>query len=191
MLNTYMAYTLQNMMSGDWIEGKRLSVNNFNNNFIEQFVDCVIELHSQDFEKTDIKLMQSVVDNLEHVDTFVTDSISEYNTIKENLQYNTKIHGDIWAGNIIVDSKGNFAGLIDWDNLQIGDIHWELRTIRRWIGWDGLDKLIDKYNSKTNLKLKKENIVILDKISLCHSRQLNKFRKSVFTEYIKRYPDGF
>jgi len=191
MLNTYMVYTLQNMMSGDWIEGKRLSVNNFNNNFIEQFVDCVIELHSQDFEKTDIKLMQSVVDNLEHVDTFVTDSISEYNTIKENLQYDTKIHGDIWAGNVIVDSKGNFAGLIDWDNIQIGDIHWELRTIRRWIGWDGLDKLIDKYNSKTNLKLKKENIVILDKISLCHSRQLNKFRKSVFTEYIKRYPDGF
>ena len=85
MLNTYMAYTLQNMMSGDWIEGKRLSVNNFNNNFIEQFVDCVIELHSQDFEKTDIKLMQSVVDNLEHVDTFVTDSISEYNTIKEKF----------------------------------------------------------------------------------------------------------
>jgi|TARA_B100000073_G_C23714731_1_gene565540 aminoglycoside phosphotransferase (APT) family kinase protein len=191
MLNTYMVYTLQNMMSGDWIEGKRLSVNNHNDNFVEQFVDCLIELHSQDFKKTDIKLMQSVVDNLEHVDSFVTDAISEYNTIKEHLQYNTKIHGDIWAGNVIVDSKGNFAGLIDWDNLQIGDIHWELRTIRRWIGWDGLDKLIDKYNSKTNLKLKKENIVILDKISLCHSRQLNKFRKSVFTEYIKRYPDGF
>ena len=185
-----MVHTLQNMMSGGWLEGERLSVYNYNDNFIEQFVDCIIELHSQNFEKTNIKLMQSVVDNLEHVDSFVTDAISEYNTIKENLQYNTKIHGDIWAGNVIVDSKGNFAGLIDWDNLQIGDIHWELRTIRRWIGWEGLDKLIDKYNSKTNCKLNRKNIVILDKISLCHSRQLNKFRKSVFTEYIKRYPDG-
>ena len=186
-----MEYTLESMMSGDWIPGQTLTRTNFNEDFIEQFAECVIELHSQEFEKTDTKLMQTVVDNLEHVDSFVTDAISEYNGIKEDLHYNKQLHGDIWAGNIIVDSAGNLAGLIDWDNKQVGDPHWELKNIRRWIGWNGLDKLIDKYNNKTDFKLKREYIVILDKISMCHSRQLNNFHKSVFTEYIKRYPDGF
>ena len=186
-----MTYTLHHMMSGNWLEGQTLSLNNFNKKFIDQFVDCVVELHSQEYEKTNIKKMQSVVDNLEHVDSFVINAIKEYNNIKDNLHYDTQLHGDIWAGNIIVDKKGNFVGLIDWDNKQVGDIHWDLKNIRRWIGWDGLKLLIDKYNSKTNKNIKEEYIVVLDKISMCHSRQLNKFRKSVFTEYIKRYPDGF
>ena len=50
-----MTYTLQHMMSGNWLEGQTLTLNNFNNKFIDQFVDCVVELHSQKFEKTDIK----------------------------------------------------------------------------------------------------------------------------------------
>ena len=110
-------------MSGNWLEGQTLTLNNFNNKFIDQFVDCVVELHSQKFEKTDIKRMQSVVDNLEHVDSFVINAVAEYNNIKENLHYDTQLHGDIWAGNIIVDSKGNFVGLIDWDNKQLSLIH--------------------------------------------------------------------
>ena len=200
MLNSYMNYTLQNMMSGEWLEGETLTRGNFNKSFMDQFVDCVIELHSINFKQAkefgfynsaNDRKMQIVVDNLEGIDSFTSDAISEFNQIKEDLYYNTLIHGDIWAGNIIVDDVGNLAGLIDWDNKQVGDPHWDLRNIRRWIGWNGLDKLIDKYNSKTDFKLKREYIVILDKISMCHSRQLNKYRKSVFTEYIKRYPDGF
>lgn len=199
MLNSYMDYTLQNMMSGDWLEGETLTKSNFNDNFIDQFVDCVIELHSIDFQQAkkfgfynsaNDRKMQIVVDNLDGIDSFTLDAISEYNQIKEDLYYNTLIHGDIWAGNVIVDNVGNFAGLIDWDNKQVGDPHWDLKNIRRWLGWEGLDKLIDKYNSKTDFKLKRDYIVILDKISMCHSRQLNNYRKSVFTEYIKRYPDG-
>lgn len=194
-----MDYTLQNMMSGDWLEGETLTKSNFNDNFIDQFVDCVIELHSIDFQQAkkfgfynsaNDRKMQIVVDNLDGIDSFTLDAISEYNQIKEDLYYNTLIHGDIWAGNVIVDNVGNFAGLIDWDNKQVGDPHWDLKNIRRWLGWEGLDKLIDKYNSKTDFKLKRDYIVILDKISMCHSRQLNNYRKSVFTEYIKRYPDG-
>ena len=194
-----MDYTLQNMMSGEWLEGETLTKSNFNDNFIDQFVDCVIELHSIDFQQAkefgfynsaNDRKMQIVVDNLDGIDSFTLDAISEYNQIKEDLYYNTLIHGDIWAGNVIVDNEGNFAGLIDWDNKQVGDPHWDLKNIRRWLGWEGLDKLIDKYNSKTDFKLKREYIVILDKISMCHSRQLNNYRKSVFTEYIKRYPHG-
>lgn len=194
-----MDYTLQNMMSGEWLEGETLTKSNFNDNFIDQFVDCVIELHSIDFQQAkefgfynsaNDRKMQIVVDNLDGIDSFTLDAISEYNQIKEDLYYNTLIHGDIWAGNVIVDNEGNFAGLIDWDNKQVGDPHWDLKNIRRWLGWEGLDKLIDKYNSKTDFKLKREYIVILDKISMCHSRQLNNYRKSVFTEYIKRYPNG-
>ncbi len=199
MLNSYMDYTLQNMMSGEWLEGETLTKSNFNDNFIDQFVDCVIELHSIDFQQAkefgfynsaNDRKMQIVVDNLDGIDSFTLDAISEYNQIKEDLYYNTLIHGDIWAGNVIVDNEGNFAGLIDWDNKQVGDPHWDLKNIRRWLGWEGLDKLIDKYNNKTDFKIKREYIVILDKISMCHSRQLNNYRKSVFTEYIKRYPHG-
>tara|TARA_B100001564_G_scaffold344623_1_gene342389 strand:+ start:788 stop:1375 length:588 start_codon:yes stop_codon:yes gene_type:complete len=194
-----MDYTLQNMMSGEWLEGETLTKSNFNDNFIDQFVDCVIELHSIDFQQAkefgfynsaNDRKMQIVVDNLDGIDSFTLDAISEYNQIKEDLYYNTLIHGDIWAGNVIVDNEGNFAGLIDWDNKQVGDPHWDLKNIRRWLGWEGLDKLIDKYNNKTDFKIKREYIVILDKISMCHSRQLNNYRKSVFTEYIKRYPHG-
>ena len=100
MLNSYMDYTLQNMMSGDWLEGETLTKSNFNDNFIDQFVDCVIELHSIDFQQAkkfgfynsaNDRKMQIVVDNLDGIDSFTLDAISEYNQIKEDLYYNLSL----------------------------------------------------------------------------------------------------
>jgi len=178
-------------MSGQWIDGETLTSSNYNDNFITQLAECIASLHTSEVGIEGNRLVHHIVEYLDPVDDFTQTACKEFWDIEENLYYNTILHGDIWAGNIIVDPKGNFAGLIDWNNKQVGDAHWDLRTIRRWIGWRGLDSLINKYNSLTGCnKLNKDYIVILDKISLCHSRQLHNFRKSVFTDYIKRYPNA-
>jgi thiamine kinase-like enzyme len=190
MVNSSMEYSLKQMMNGEFIEGEILSKTNFNSNFIDQLAECIVQIHKEEFKPSSGLLMQTIVEGLDIVDSFTEIAVKEFWDIKDNLKYDTCLHGDIWAGNVIIDSKGNLAGLIDWDNKQVGDPHWDLRAIRRWIGWEGLDRLINKYNNLTNIELKQDYIVILDKISICHSRQRTRFRKSVFTEYIKRYPNA-
>jgi aminoglycoside phosphotransferase (APT) family kinase protein len=110
------------------------------------------------------------------------------------------LHGDLWRQNILVDQKGNLNGLRDWESLSVGDPHWDFRMIRRWIGWNGLDKLLFLYNCSVNRMCKLEYIKILDKISICNSIKIRQERGLLrhdkpdaierFEEYKKIWPNN-
>ena len=67
--------------------------------------------------------------------------------------------------------------------------HWDFRMIRRWIGWDGLDILLFYYNASTGFECKREYVEILDKVSLCNSREIRSFDNELFNNYINGWPD--
>ena len=115
-------------------------------------------------------------------------AIAEYYEIQPNLQHTAYLHGDIHGENVIVDDKGNLEGLIDWEHAAVGDPHWDFRMIRRWIGWDGLEQLLFYYNATTGLQCKLKYIKVLDKISLCNSRQIQTPPIPMFNEYIRVWP---
>jgi len=85
-------------------------------------------------------------------------------------------------------AQNDSVGLIDWEHTDVGDPHWDFRMIRRWLGWDGLEELLFHYNANTGLKCRREYIEVLDKISLCNSRQIRSFTDPLFNEYIKVWP---
>ena len=194
--------SLDEMIKGAWIEGEEL-LDDFGKKtvgpkFIEQLADFLAELHKSSYEERRPFAMWSVVEGLvswDDKDRFCEDALCDFYAIKSNLTGKVSLHGDLWRQNILVDKEGNLNGLRDWEALSIGDPHWDFRMIRRWIGWEGLDKLLFLYNCSVNWNCKREYIEILDKISLCHSLRIRKERGllrhdkfnaiEIFENYIK------
>ena len=183
-----MVYDLLDMITGEWLEGETLTRDNYGKNFISQLADLMVEIHTTKVPNYKVIDIQSVVGGLIQVDSFVHDCLLHWNnTLRYNLNQSVFLHGDIHAGNTIVDD-GNLQGLIDWEHCAYGDPHWDFRMIRRWIGWDGLDELLFYYNCSTGFQCKREYIEMLDKIALCNSRQIRNFEDKLFDDYIKVWP---
>ena len=184
-----MVYTIPEMMSGQWLEGEVLTRDNYNDKFIGQLADLIVAIHGIVTQSPRIPKMQGIVDGLEQWDNFTKQAVEEYYGIRSELKHTAYLHGDIWAENVIVDDDGNLVGLIDWEHADVGDPHWDFRMIRRWLGWDGLEELLFLYNANTGLQCKREYIEVLDKISLCNSRQIRTWPSSyLFNQYIEDWP---
>ena len=176
--------SLDYMIKGGWIEGEQLR--NPGSEFIEQLANLLVELHSlphgPDFATYDDipeSNMRDVVEDLVNWferDTFCEDALYDFYAIKNNLDKRFYLHGDLWRQNILVDKKGNLNGLRDWESLSYGDPHWDFRMIRRWIGWEGLDKLLFLYNCSVDWNCNRTYIDILDRISICNSIKIRKER---------------
>ena len=176
--------SLDYMIKGGWIEGEQLETPG--SNFIPQLADLLAELHSvphgPDFATYDDipeSNMRDVVDALvdwKEKDTFTEDALYDLYAIKRNLDKRFYLHGDLWKQNILVDEEGNLNGLRDWESLSYGDPHWDFRMIRRWIGWEGLDKLLFLYNCSVDWHCNRTYIEILDRISISHSIRIRKER---------------
>ena len=183
-----MVYTIPEMMSGQWLEGEVLTRDNYNDKFIGQLADLMVDIHVIVTQSPRIPKMQGIVDSLEQWDNFTKQAVEEYYGIRSELKHTAYLHGDIWAENVIVND-GNLVGLIDWEHADVGDPHWDFRMIRRWLGWDGLEELLFLYNASTGLQCKREYIEVLDKISLCNSRQIRTWPSSyLFNQYIQDWP---
>ena len=177
--------SLNEMIDGAWIEGEQLTKPG--SKFVEQLADLMNELHTMwgmdEYMENALYRkewilndMHDMVYALEPVDDFTENAILEFHEIKHELNKYVPIHGDLWRQNIRVDESGNLTGIIDWDRKSLGDPHWDFRMIRRWIGWDGLDKLLFLYNCSTGFNCKREYVEVLDKISLCHSLRIRRER---------------
>jgi len=176
--------SLDYMIKGGWIEGEQLR--NPGSEFIEQLANLLVELHSlphgPDFATYDDipeSNMRDVVEDLVNWferDTFCEDALYDFYAIKNNLDKRFYLHGDLWRQNILVDKEGNLNGLRDWESLSYGDPHWDFRMIRRWIGWEGLDKLLFLYNCSVDWNCNRTYIDILDRISICNSIKIRKER---------------
>jgi len=176
--------SLDYMIKGGWIEGEQLR--NPGSEFIEQLANLLVELHSLphglDFATYDDipeSNMRDVVEDLvnwKEKDTFTEDALYDFYTIRNNLDKRFYLHGDLWRQNILVDEEGNLNGLRDWESLSYGDPHWDFRMIRRWIGWQGLDKLLFLYNCSVDWNCNRTYIDILDRISICNSIKIRKER---------------
>ena len=176
--------SLDYMIKGGWIEGEQLR--NPGSEFIEQLANLLVELHSlphgPDFATYDDipeSNMRDVVEDLvnwKEKDTFTEDALYDFYTIRNNLDKRFYLHGDLWRQNILVDEEGNLNGLRDWESLSYGDPHWDFRMIRRWIGWQGLDKLLFLYNCSVDWNCNRTYIDILDRISICNSIKIRKER---------------
>ena len=198
------------MINGCWLKGSPMSKREQSEEFINDLANLLIEVHAIKPENLiphqygSALSMIAVVDKLEKTMDwcgikpvhFCRQSVNEFREIQHNFTNTTFIHGDLWYKNVIVD-KGILQGLIDWDKAQFGDPHWEFKMIRRWIGWDGLERLIFKYNASTGANLKTDYIRVLDKIALCHSYNL-RVRKpnrdkpvSVIQGYIQHWPESW
>ena len=196
------------MISGGWIDGQHMEKRNESQEFISDISDILVQIHKLGlkyivfaFPHINESIMHGTVDRLRkhpppNNEKFCEDAIKEFDGIKDTLSANTFIHGDLWYKNIIVKDKV-VQGFIDWDKKCIGDPHWELRMIRRWIGWDGLKLLIFHYNCSTGSKLSIDIIRTLDKIALCNSYN-ERIRKpnpdkpvSVIQGYIQHWPESW
>ena len=176
--------SLDYMIKGGWIEGEQLR--NPGSEFIEQLANLLVELHSlphgPDFATYDDipeSNMRDVVEDLVNWferETFCEDALYDFYAIKNNLDKRFYLHGDLWRQNILVDKEGNLNGLRDWESLSYGDPHWDFRMIRRWIGWEGLDKLLFLYNCSVDWNCNRTYIDILDRISICNSIKIRKER---------------
>ena len=176
--------SLDYMIKGGWIEGEQLR--NPGSEFIEQLANLLVELHSLphglDFATYDDipeSNMRDVVEDLvnwKEMDTFTEDALYDFYVIRNNLDKRFYLHGDVWRQNILVDEEGNLNGLRDWESLSYGDPHWDFRMIRRWIGWQGLDKLLFLYNCSVDWNCNRTYIDILDRISICNSIKIRKER---------------
>ena len=196
------------MINGVWIDGQHMEKRNESQEFISDISDILVKIHTlslkyivYSFPHINESLMHETVDRLRkhpppNNEKFCEDAIKEFDEIKDTLSEDTFIHGDLWYKNVIVkDDK--VQGLIDWDKKCVGNPHWELRMIRRWIGWAGLKRLIFLYNCSTGNQLNFDKIKTLDKIALCHSYNL-RLRKpnpdkpvSVIQGYIQHWPESW
>lgn len=176
--------SLDYMIKGGWIEGEQLR--NPGSEFIEQLANLLVELHSlphgpdfatyDDIPESNMRdVVEDLVNWLER-DTFCEDALYDFYAIKNNLDKRFYLHGDLWRQNILVDKEGNLNGLRDWESLSYGDPHWDFRMIRRWIGWEGLDKLLFLYNCSVDWNCNRTYIDILDRISICNSIKIRKER---------------
>jgi len=199
-----MAYTLLAMMKGYWLEGNVFRGITYRNTFIKDLAFLLDELHQYPYsEEYESSNMFSIVRNLvlngdKYIKKFTEETISEFREIESELTGKVLLHGDLHGKNIIVNSNNNFQGIIDWENMCIGDPHWEFRKIRCYIGWQGLEKLLSYYNGNCNL----EYIKILDKVALCHSLQLRQnpdlYPKNndspdiagTYEKYIRKWPEN-
>ena len=176
--------SLDYMIKGGWIEGEQLR--NPGSEFIEQLANLLVELHSlphgPDFATYDDipeSNMRDVVEDLvnwKEKDTFTEDALYDFYTIRNNLDKRFYLHGDLWRQNILVDEEGNLNGLRDWESLSYGDPHWDFRMIRRWIGWEGLNELLWRYNRQVEWNCVQAYIDILDRISICNSIKIRQER---------------
>lgn len=171
--------SLKEMIDGAWIEGEMLATPG--PKFIEQLADILAEIHTlpHGYASVPKSPMLDVVSDLviwKKKDTFTEDALYDYYAIRRNLDKKVYLHGDLWKQNILVDKDGNLNGLRDWETFSYGDPHWDFRMIRRWIGWDGLDKLIFFYNCQVDWNVNHSYIEILDRISICHSIRIRKDR---------------
>lgn len=176
--------SLDYMIKGGWIEGEQLR--NPGSEFIEQLANLLVELHSlphgpdfatyDDIPESNMRdVVYDLVNWLER-DTFTEDALYDFYAIRNNLDKRFYLHGDLWRQNILVDEEGNLNGLRDWESLSYGDPHWDFRMIRRWIGWQGLDKLLFLYNCSVDWNCNRTYIDILDRISICNSIKIRKER---------------
>ena len=168
--------SLDDMIKGEWIEGEQLETPG--PLFIKQLADLLVELHTSSYAK-EPSPMWDVVDDLVNwnmKDNYCEDALYDLYAIKSELRGSVSLHGDLWRQNILVDEEGNLNGLRDWETLSIGDPHWDFRMIRRWIGWEGLDKLLFLYNCSVDWYCNQTYIEILDRISICHSIRIRKER---------------
>ncbi len=181
--------SLDQMIQGEWIEGEQLSAGarlNLGPKFNKQLALLLAELHSLPHDDNSATYsgipesnMNAVVDGLVgwvNRDEYCDDALYELYSIKSKLNKRFYLHGDLWRQNILVDEEGNLNGLRDWESLSYGDPHWDFRMVHRWIGWSGLEELLEIYHTKTTWKCNIEYIKILDRISVCNSIKIREER---------------
>ena len=96
-------------------------------------------------------------------------SLDKYNCpfkSKDNIG-NDFVHGDLCLPNIYVDDNNNFAGFVDLDNSGVGDKWYDYS----WLLW----------SLEYNLKTKKYNKVLLDRLRLTYNQE--KYEKYIPEEY--------
>ncbi len=177
-----------------WVTGTTMPNWYVNNTFLEDLAFNLAEIHSRVPKNEPKTNMFKIADNLDTSEDFVKDAVNHFKRLSHNYNKNVVLHGDLWNGNIILKPDGRLSGLIDWEHTQIGDPHWEFRMIRRFIGWDGLDYLIKKYNELSVHKIKGVvEVYTLDKLALCHQYQYrlrkNDSRTPLFRKYIDNWPE--
>ena len=79
------------------------------------------------------------------------------------------MHGDLCLPNIYVDDNNNFTGFIDLNNSVVGDKWYDYS----WLLW----------SLEYNLKTKKYNKVLLDRLRLTYNQE--KYEKYIPEEYRK------
>jgi thiamine kinase-like enzyme len=192
------------MINGRWISGEHMAKRMQGSEFISDLASFLAAVHRiKPKQLTGVDYgasrMYPIVDKLRKYpppnnEKFCEDSIKQFDAI--DFSETTFIHGDLWYKNVIVKDE-KFQGLIDWDKACMADPHWELRMLRRWIGWDGMEKLIFFYNCSIGTELRSDTIRVLDKIALCNSYN-ERIRKpnpdkpvSLIQGYIQHWPESW
>jgi hypothetical protein len=153
-------------------------------NFIKDLGNLIADLHTTNLNikgRQRHSIMWTVAESLIPLaedDEYIEDALFDLYEYKSQLTGKVLVHGDLWRQNIFVDDQGQLTGLIDWESLSKGDPHWEFRMIHRYIGWNGLEKLLDTYHSheKVTWTINIDIVEILNRIAVANSIKIRKER---------------
>jgi len=179
----------------DWVDGETMPKWFPDDQFITDLAEALVYVHDLQPNGRPDTNMFKIADSTDlrfQRSWFTCEALAEFDKIRNDLTDSVVLHGDLWNENIIIEN-GKFKALIDWEHSQMGDPHWEFRMIRRFIGWDGLDKLLFRYNDASGRMLKLSHIKSLDKLALCHQFNFrvkrNDSKQHLFLKYMKEWPE--
>lgn len=98
------------------------------------------------------QVRQEILDNIEDVKREIGISIELENRWRRWVDtdifwpdFSTFVHGDLYAGHILSDTKGRISGAIDWSEAQVSDTSVDFAGHLAVFGEQGLKDLIYKY----------------------------------------------
>ena len=150
----------------DYIEGKtELDPSNLPN-FIIELVGALTKIHGLRHEEQDIKFLPNLEDWIKKVLTStpeeidvsldegrIRDALTRFNGIPTRNKP-ALLHGDFWLGNILWRDE-KIVGVIDWENVMLGDPVFDLAISRidlmmGSLGSDAMCRFTEQYKSKVD-----------------------------------------
>lgn len=131
--------------------------------YIESLAKALVELHQipeSDVLENKLKIMKSsdLRDEIQNMLSVVSSEIGISDELNKRFKkwldndslwpsFTTFVHGDLYAGHILVTNLGLVTGIIDWSTAHVGDPSVDFSGHVNVFGEQSLKRLIDEYES--------------------------------------------
>lgn len=137
------------------------NMDNDNPEYIASLAKVLVELHQipeTDVSENNLKIMKSsdLRDEIQNMLSVVSSEIGISDELDKRFKkwldndplwptFTSFVHGDLYAGHILVTNSGTVTGVIDWSTAHIGDPSVDFSGHVNLFGEQSLKRLIDEY----------------------------------------------